>query len=185
MNIVMTGKGKFIEVQGTAEGKPFTATQLEAMTALATEGIGTLVTLQLMRESKARRRSLVAFTAKVAQIVPGTQSLSADPSIRASDRMVLAYRLRRPILREDGVAAERPYLVPAAARLGKWCAGATLLAESGDGANDFALLRAAAPGATRRVSPLCGGDPPPAGPTSRLLLPFGDPASGPSPAPAP
>ena len=46
MNVVMTGKGKFIEVQGTAEGKPFTATQLEAMTALATEGIGTLVTLQ-------------------------------------------------------------------------------------------------------------------------------------------
>jgi 4-amino-4-deoxy-L-arabinose transferase-like glycosyltransferase len=85
--------------------------------------VGTLVTLQLMRESKARRRSLVAFTAKVAQIVPGTQSLSADPSIRASDRMVLAYRLRRPILREDGVATDRPYLVPAAARLGKWCAG--------------------------------------------------------------
>ena len=46
MNIVMTGKGKFIEVQGTAEGKPFTATQLEAMTALATEGIATLVTMQ-------------------------------------------------------------------------------------------------------------------------------------------
>ncbi|MCC6850175.1 MAG: ribonuclease PH [Deltaproteobacteria bacterium] len=46
MNVVMTGKGKFIEVQGTAEGKPFTATQLEAMTALATEGIGTLVALQ-------------------------------------------------------------------------------------------------------------------------------------------
>ncbi len=46
MNIVMTGKGKFIEVQGTAEGKPFTATQLEAMTALATEGIATLVGLQ-------------------------------------------------------------------------------------------------------------------------------------------
>ncbi len=46
MNVVMTGKGKFIEVQGTAEGKPFTATQLESMTALATEGIATLVALQ-------------------------------------------------------------------------------------------------------------------------------------------
>lgn len=46
MNVVMTGKGKFVEVQGTAEGKPFTATQLEAMTALATEGIATLVALQ-------------------------------------------------------------------------------------------------------------------------------------------
>jgi ribonuclease PH len=46
MNVVMTGKGKFNEVQGTAEGKPFTATQLEAMTALATDGIATLVALQ-------------------------------------------------------------------------------------------------------------------------------------------
>ena len=46
MNIVMTGKGKFIEVQGTAEGKPFTATQLATMTALATEGIATLVAMQ-------------------------------------------------------------------------------------------------------------------------------------------
>jgi ribonuclease PH len=46
MNVVMTGKGKFIEVQGTAEGKPFTATQLAAMTALATEGIAALVAMQ-------------------------------------------------------------------------------------------------------------------------------------------
>ena len=46
MNVVMTGKGKFIEVQGTAEGKPFTAAQLSAMTALATDGIAQLVGLQ-------------------------------------------------------------------------------------------------------------------------------------------
>jgi ribonuclease PH len=46
MNVVMTGKGKFIEVQGTAEGKPFTAGQLAAMTELATEGITQLVALQ-------------------------------------------------------------------------------------------------------------------------------------------
>jgi ribonuclease PH len=46
MNVVMTGKGKFIEVQGTAEGKPFTAAQLGAMTELATEGIVQLVALQ-------------------------------------------------------------------------------------------------------------------------------------------
>jgi ribonuclease PH len=46
MNVVMTGKGKFIEVQGTAEGKPFTAAQLGSMTELATAGIAQLVAMQ-------------------------------------------------------------------------------------------------------------------------------------------
>jgi ribonuclease PH len=46
MNVVMTGKGKFIEVQGTAEGKPFTAAQLASMTELASAGIAQLVALQ-------------------------------------------------------------------------------------------------------------------------------------------
>jgi ribonuclease PH len=46
MNVVMTGKGKFIEVQGTAEGKPFTAAQLGGMTELASEGIAQLVAIQ-------------------------------------------------------------------------------------------------------------------------------------------
>jgi ribonuclease PH len=46
MNVVMTGKGRFVEVQGTAEGKPFTAAQLTGMTALAAEGIARLSALQ-------------------------------------------------------------------------------------------------------------------------------------------
>ncbi len=46
MNVVMTGKGKFIEVQGTAEGKPFTAAQLAGMTELASEGIAQLIAVQ-------------------------------------------------------------------------------------------------------------------------------------------
>lgn len=49
MNVVMTGQGGFVEVQGTAEGQAFDQTELQAMLALATEGIGTLV--QLQRES--------------------------------------------------------------------------------------------------------------------------------------
>ena len=52
MNVVMTGRGRFVEVQGTAEGKPFTAAQLASMTALATEGIARLVALQ--RDALAR-----------------------------------------------------------------------------------------------------------------------------------
>jgi ribonuclease PH len=42
-NVVMTGSGKFIEVQGTAEGDPFDRDQLEQLLDLATGGIVTLV----------------------------------------------------------------------------------------------------------------------------------------------
>lgn len=38
MNIVMTGKGSFVEIQGTAEGSPFTEADLQAMTALGRAG---------------------------------------------------------------------------------------------------------------------------------------------------
>lgn len=46
MNVVMTGGGRFVEVQGTAEGEPFDAGQLDAMLALARQGIDQLVALQ-------------------------------------------------------------------------------------------------------------------------------------------
>jgi ribonuclease PH len=46
MNVVMTGSGEFVEVQGTAEGEPFSAAQLEALVALARQGIAGLVAKQ-------------------------------------------------------------------------------------------------------------------------------------------
>ena len=46
MNIVCTGDGRFIEVQGTAERQPFSQTQLDELLALATTGIKTLIDLQ-------------------------------------------------------------------------------------------------------------------------------------------
>ncbi len=46
MNFVMTGDGKFVEVQGTAEGKPFSKTQMDQLTALAHKGIGDLIRIQ-------------------------------------------------------------------------------------------------------------------------------------------
>jgi ribonuclease PH len=49
MNVVMTGRGRFIEVQGTAEGQPFDESQLQAMLRLAAAGTGQLTRLQ--RES--------------------------------------------------------------------------------------------------------------------------------------
>ncbi|MEQ9406296.1 MAG: ribonuclease PH [Fuerstiella sp.] len=46
MNVVMTGSGKFIEVQGTAEGEPFDMELLQRQLALAQNGIAQLTALQ-------------------------------------------------------------------------------------------------------------------------------------------
>ncbi|MBC7543800.1 MAG: ribonuclease PH [Candidatus Sericytochromatia bacterium] len=46
MNVVMTGTGKFVEVQGTAEGQPFSKEQLDGMIETARIGIQRLTALQ-------------------------------------------------------------------------------------------------------------------------------------------
>ena len=46
MNVVMTGSGGFVEVQGTAEGAPFSPAQMDALLALAQKGIGELIAKQ-------------------------------------------------------------------------------------------------------------------------------------------
>ncbi len=46
MNVVMTGSGKFVEVQGTAEGEPFSKDTLDRLMELATNGIKKLVDIQ-------------------------------------------------------------------------------------------------------------------------------------------
>jgi len=46
MNVVMTGDGRFVEVQGTAEGEPFSEAQMQQMLAFARQGIGDLVAAQ-------------------------------------------------------------------------------------------------------------------------------------------
>ena len=46
MNVVMTGNGAFIEVQGTAEGAPFDRKELDALLALAEAGCAELTALQ-------------------------------------------------------------------------------------------------------------------------------------------
>jgi len=47
-NFVMTGKGGIVEIQGTAEGAPFTEEEFAALMALAKKGISRLVSLQQM-----------------------------------------------------------------------------------------------------------------------------------------
>ncbi|HHW61683.1 MAG TPA: ribonuclease PH [Syntrophomonadaceae bacterium] len=46
MNVVMTGSGEFIEIQGTAEGNPFDRQELDELLALAEKGIEELIVLQ-------------------------------------------------------------------------------------------------------------------------------------------
>ena len=46
MNVVMTESGKFIEVQGTAEGLAFSRDELDELLALAEKGIAELITMQ-------------------------------------------------------------------------------------------------------------------------------------------
>jgi ribonuclease PH len=45
-NVVMTGSGSLVEVQGTAEGEPFSRDQLDEMVAMAAEGIARLTAVQ-------------------------------------------------------------------------------------------------------------------------------------------
>jgi ribonuclease PH len=46
MNLVMTGSGGLVEVQGTAEGRPFTQQQMDSMLALGRKGVVELVAAQ-------------------------------------------------------------------------------------------------------------------------------------------
>jgi ribonuclease PH len=46
MNVVMTASGRFVEVQGTAEGTPYTRGELEELIALAEHGIASLLDYQ-------------------------------------------------------------------------------------------------------------------------------------------
>ncbi len=46
MNVVMTGAGKFVEIQGTAEGAPFSRSDMDALVGLAGRGISELILAQ-------------------------------------------------------------------------------------------------------------------------------------------
>jgi ribonuclease PH len=46
MNVVMTGSGRYIEVQGTAEGIPFTRGEFDDLLELAADGIAEIVEVQ-------------------------------------------------------------------------------------------------------------------------------------------
>jgi ribonuclease PH len=51
-NVVMTGEGKFIEVQGTAEGEPYSRESMDRLMNLAQDGISELMKVQRMALSQ-------------------------------------------------------------------------------------------------------------------------------------
>jgi ribonuclease PH len=59
MNVVMTSGGRYVEVQGTAEGAPYSRSELDTMLDLAQKGIGEIIELQekLLAEPPAARRA--------------------------------------------------------------------------------------------------------------------------------
>jgi ribonuclease PH len=69
-NVVMTSKGEFIEVQGTAEGKPFSRAQLDELLGLAEGGIRQLLEIQLkhieLRPVAVPRRGVQALSLSLA-----------------------------------------------------------------------------------------------------------------------
>ena len=52
MNVVMTAGGGFVELQGTAEGAPFTRAEMEALVRLAEGGIRDLIAAQQVARSR-------------------------------------------------------------------------------------------------------------------------------------
>jgi ribonuclease PH len=56
MNVAMTGAGAYVEVQGTAEARPFDRAQLDTMLSLAQSGIETLFDFQRAALDAARVR---------------------------------------------------------------------------------------------------------------------------------
>jgi ribonuclease PH len=46
MNVIMTGNGKYVEIQGTGEENPFSPEQLQEMLVLAKKGVGELTVIQ-------------------------------------------------------------------------------------------------------------------------------------------
>jgi ribonuclease PH len=70
MNVVMTGDGRFVEVQGTAEGEPFERDTLDALLAMAQSGCAELTELQnaaLAHEGPRPGRMVDGTPATVAQ----------------------------------------------------------------------------------------------------------------------
>ena len=56
LNVVMTDDGRYVEIQGTAEHKPFTEESLDALRALARKGLGKIFKIQASKQKSEAKK---------------------------------------------------------------------------------------------------------------------------------
>jgi len=78
MNVVMTGDGRFVEVQGTAEGEPFERDVLDELLGLAVAGCAELTDLQ--------KRALAQDSPSRGRLVDGSPATIADGAVPGGSR---------------------------------------------------------------------------------------------------
>ena len=98
MNVVMTSLGGFVEVQGTAEGAPFSRAELDAMLGLAEGGINTIIDLQ---------REMVSVPPAPSPVMTGCSSPRATPTRSREVPDALGADVRRSIARDTGGRGDR------------------------------------------------------------------------------
>lgn len=76
MNLVATGGGRFVEIQGTAERNPFTSAQLQRMIELGAAGISRLVALQ--REVLGARAAFVGEPVPPGVVIPPGRHVAGE-----------------------------------------------------------------------------------------------------------
>ena len=82
MNVVMTSSGRFVEVQGTAEGAPFTPGELDELLSLAEHGIATLLDHQAAVLAEPRRPDEPVRVSR--EFVAGHRQRGQGPGDRAT-----------------------------------------------------------------------------------------------------
>ena len=100
MNVVMTGDGRFVEVQGTAEGIAFTRAELDALLGLAERGIAEIIAAQ-QRDGR-RAAHAARMTALPLPFVLATQQRRQGPRDRRDLRRAHRRAARRVRDRVDG-----------------------------------------------------------------------------------
>jgi hypothetical protein len=101
--------------------------------------------LHVVHRGRGQRRSLAPFLDAINACVAPDAAIGADPMLAPTDRMVLAYGLRRPVAwRTEAAPPGSLTLVPEAQVLARWQAGDRLLLESHRRRTNVALMTTAA-----------------------------------------